>query len=435
MIAPTDVAPASPLARPAADASTQVVMPWLVRLRWAAVVALAAAAWAAQTFWRVRLPVTALIAILTALAATNAALAFQLRSPAPRRGVIGAVLVVDVCLLTGLLYLVGGPINPFSIVLLVGITIAGVSLGYRWAIALAVLSNVAYGLTFAYHRPLEFIDPDYSGRVLTLHLSGMWVAFAAATLLIAYFVGRVSDALAQREQELAVARAAAARSDRLAALFALGAGAAHELATPLSTISTAVGELERGLQRGSGDAGTTASYLGLIRGEVERCTRVLDQLSGRATATAAADQAGVPMTAVIDDLRYRIGESLAARLDVALDGNPLPVHLPAEPLRQALVALVRNAFDASGPQQRVAVHVAQRADGLQVEVVDHGRGMDDVEAARAGEPFFTTKPPGAGLGLGLFLVQAFAEQMGGTLRLSSTPGSGTTVALHLPVRA
>jgi two-component system sensor histidine kinase RegB len=434
MIAPTHALPAPPLARPAADASTQVVMPWLVRLRWASVVALAAAAWAAQTFWRVRLPVAALIAILAALAATNAALAFQLRSPAPRRGVIGAVLVVDVCLLTGLLYLVGGPINPFSIVLLVGITIAGVSLGYRWAIALAVLSNLAYGLTFAYHRPLEFIDPDYSGRVLTLHLSGMWVAFAAATLLIAYFVGRVSDALAQRGQELAVARAAAARSDRLAALFALGAGAAHELATPLSTISTAVGELERRLQRGVGDTGTTANYLGLIRGEVERCTRVLDQLSGRATAAAAADRVGVPLTAVIDDLRYRIGESLAARLDVALEGDAA-VQLPAEPLRQALVALVRNAFDASGPQQRVAVHVAQRADGLQVEVVDQGRGMDAMEAARAGEPFFTTKPPGAGLGLGLFLVQAFAEQMGGTLRLSSTPGSGTTVALHLPVRA
>ena len=85
--------------------------------------------------------------------------------------------------------------------------------------------------------------------MLTLHLSGMWVAFAAATGLIAYFVGRVSEALAQRERELTDARAAAAKSDRLAALFSLGAGAAHELATPLSTISTAAGELERAMTR------------------------------------------------------------------------------------------------------------------------------------------------------------------------------------------
>ncbi|MGD9904863.1 MAG: sensor histidine kinase [Vicinamibacterales bacterium] len=426
-------APAGSATRPVTESSTQVVMPWLVRLRWAAVFALAAAAWAAQTFWRVRLPVPALVALLAALAATNAALAFQLRSPAPHRGVVAAVLVVDVFLLAGLLYLVGGPINPFSIVLLVGVTIAGVSLGYRWAIALAVLSNLAYGVTFAYHRPLEFIDPDYGGRVLTLHLSGMWVAFAAATLLIAYFVGRVSDALGQRERELAAARAAAARSDRLAALFALGAGAAHELATPLSTISTAVGELERVLQRGTGTADTP--YLGIIRGEVERCTRVLDQLSGRATATAAGAASGVALASLVDDLRYRIGESLAARLDVTMEDGTRPLPLPAEPLRQALVALVRNAFDASGAQQRVALHVARRADGLQVAVVDHGRGMDEAETARAVEPFYTTKPPGAGLGLGLFLVQAFADQLGGTLRLASTPGAGTTVTLHLPVRA
>ena len=156
-------------------------MPWLVRLRWASVAALAAAAWAAHTFWRVRLPVVPLVALLAALAATNAALTFQLRSPAPRRSVIGGVLLVDVGLLTGILYLVGGPLNPFSIVYLVGITVAAVALGQRWALVLGVLSNLAYGFTFLYHRPLEFIDESFSSRVLTLHLSGMWVAFAAAT--------------------------------------------------------------------------------------------------------------------------------------------------------------------------------------------------------------------------------------------------------------
>jgi two-component system sensor histidine kinase RegB len=58
--------------------------------------------------------------------------------------------------------------------------------------------------------------------------------------------------------------------------------------------------------------------------------------------------------------------------------------------------------------------------------------MDETIASRAGEPFFTTKPAGAGIGLGLFLVRAFAEQMGGTLRLRSTPGSGTAAILELP---
>lgn len=416
------------------DQAPHVVMPWLVRLRWASVLALAGAAVAANTVWRVRLPTAAVVGLLASLAATNALLAFQLRSPAPRRAVIGAVLLVDVGLLTGILYLVGGPINPFSIVYLVGITVAAVALGHRWAIALGLVSNLAYGSTFFYHRNLEFIDPSMGSAVLTLHLYGMWVAFAAATGLIAYFVGRVSEALAQRERELTTARAVAAKSERLAALFALGAGAAHELATPLSTIKTAAGELERARVRDSGGhRDSQAAYLAVIRGEVDRCTTVLDQLSGRAAETSALDSR-VAVSQLLLDLRYRLGESLAPRLDVETPQHDTMVEIPAEPLRQALVALLRNAFDASEPGQRVVLRLEAR-DGVRVEVIDSGRGMSEREVARAGEPFYTTKPPGAGLGLGLFLVRAFADQIGGTFELRSTPGAGTAAILQLPARA
>jgi two-component system, sensor histidine kinase RegB len=423
----------TPEPRLAGDQTPHVVMPWLVRLRWASVVALAAAAWAAHTFWRVRLPLPWLITLLAALAATNAALAFQLRSPAPRRIVVGGALLVDVGLLTGILYLVGGPLNPFGIVYLVGITVAAVALGYRWAMAIGALSNLAYGFTFFHHRPLEFIDPFHGSGVLTLHLSGMWVAFAAATGLIAYFVGRVSEALAQRERELGEARAQTAKSERLAAMFALGAGAAHELATPLSTIRTAAAELERAIARSSvSPTIADADYLAIIRAEVDRCTLVLDQLSGRAGSTSASESK-VALARLVDDLRYRLGDSLAGRLDVTMPAHVQAIDVPAEPLRQALIALVRNAFDASAADQRVTMRI-EAADRLRIEVIDHGRGMDDAARARAGEPFFSTKPPGAGLGLGLFLVRAFADQMGGTFSLGSTPNAGTTAILELPAR-
>ena len=420
-------------APPLASRASRVVLPWLVRLRWVSVVALAGGVAAAVMQWGVRVPLAPVVTLLAALAATNLVLAFQLRSPAPSRVVIGASLLIDSGLLTGILYFAGGPMNPFSIVYLVGITLAAVTLGHRWAVAIATVSVAAYGLTFFWHRPLEFADPTSSQHTMTLHLSGMWVALAAAAGLIAHFVGRVSEALELQERELADARAATARSERLAALLSLGAGAAHELATPLSTIRTAAGELERAMTgvELTGDP-RAHEYIGVIRRETDRCTHVLDQLSGRAASASAADTQ-IALARLVDDVRARLGEARAGRLEVTLPSAPRPIAAPAEPLRQAVIALVQNAFDASAPGQAVSLRV-QQGEGVRLEVEDHGRGMSTEDAARAGEPFFTTKPPGAGLGLGLFLVRAFADQMGGTLRVRSALGQGTTVVLELPAR-
>lgn len=415
---------------PAPARAALVVLPWLVRLRWVSVVALALAVVAAGTLWGVHVPVAPIATLLAALAATNAVLAFQLRSPDPSRVVIGGSLLVDSLLLTGILYFVGGPMNPFSTVYLVGITLAAVTLGHRWAVGLAGVSLALYALTFFWHQPLHYMDAASAEHTLTLHLAGMWVALSAAAGLIAHFVGRVSEALAQREAELDDARAATARSERLAALLSLGAGAAHELATPLSTIRTASVELER-TAAGSADP-ASAEYLRVIRREIDRCTHVLDQMSGRAASASAAD-AEIAVARLVEDVRARVGDARARRLDVALPAEPRPIAAPAEPLRQAVVALVQNAFDASSPDQPVLLKVEQRG-GVRLEVVDHGHGMPPDTVARAGEPFFTTKPSGAGLGLGLFLARAFADQMGGTLTVQSNVGHGTSVVLELPAR-
>ena len=135
--------------------------------------------------------------------------------------------------------------------------------------------------------------------------------------------------------------------------------------------------------------------------------------------------------ALAADVRLRLGEGRAARLDVSLPDAPRPIAAPAEPLRQVVVALLQNAFDASEPAQRVALRVDQ-SQGVRLEIVDHGHGMSDELTARVGEPFVTTKPDGAGLGLGLFLARAFAEQMGGALSVQSVLGQGTSVVLELP---
>jgi two-component system sensor histidine kinase RegB len=95
-------------------------------------------------------------------------------------------------------------------------------------------------------------------------------------------------------------------------------------------------------------------------------------------------------------------------------------------------SLIKNALYASTDGQDVRVTVAQRDQAVRFEVRDDGFGMSPDVMARAGEPFYTTRPAGAGFGLGLFLVRTFADQWGGQFQLSSTVGAGTTVTLDLP---
>jgi len=420
-------------ARPASQLrAVDPIVPWLVRLRWASLSALVAGGWAAYAYWGARLPLLPLGALLLLLAGTNRMMGTLLRVAGRGRALIGCVLLLDVAILTAILYLAGGPTNPFSIVYLVGVTTAAVTLGYRWAMGIAVASTVAYGLLFIEARDVDFVDPVFGIYMFRLHLWGMWAVVAASAGLIAYFVSRMSAELERRERQLAEARAEAARSERLAALFSLGAGAAHELATPLSTIQTAAGELERALQASGAEDATMryTDYVVAIRREVERCTNVLDQLSGRA-GSASSLEPRLAWSEFLGRLRYRLGESLSRRLDIEGPQSPLELPAPAEPLLQTLVALIRNSFDASGPDQRVRL-VVSRDQGLRIEVVDQGRGMAAEEVSRAGEPFFTTKSAGGGLGLGLFLARSFATQMGGSLTLRSVQGAGTSVILDLP---
>src|SRR5258708_19696867 len=93
---------------------------------------------------------------------------------------------------------------------------------------------------------------------------------------------------------------------------------------------------------------------------------------------------------------------------------------------------LKSALEATGEGGNVKISVTTTADRLSFAVRDNGCGMDEATQARAGEPFFTTKPPDAGSGLGLFLARTFVEQWGGQFVLSSPPPPPTLAAPSFP---
>lgn len=111
----------------------------------------------------------------------------------------------------------------------------------------------------------------------------------------------------------------------------------------------------------------------------------------------------------------------------------MAVSIPEHAVRQALIALVKNALEASSPTSPVEIAVDQHWDSLRFVVRDRGKGMSAETLRRVGEPFFTTKDPGKGMGLGTFLVRTLAERLGGRLTFESSPVEGTSAALELPV--
>src|SRR6185312_12802900 len=215
---------------------------WLIRLRFATIAGQAITVAVVRFGLGVPIHLAPLAAIIALEAVSNLVGLGLARIRSPREAWLLAVMAFDVLAFSALLYFTGGPENPFSFLYLVPIAIAAITLRSAWTWALVFLSLASSAVLFVQHRPLP-TNGDHASH-MALHLRGMWVAFSVAAAFIVYFLLRVRRALGLRDAELESSRNLAARQQRLASLATLAAGAAHELATPLSTIAVVAKELE-----------------------------------------------------------------------------------------------------------------------------------------------------------------------------------------------
>jgi len=341
---------------------------------------------------------------------------------------LGPYLMLDVVLLTGILYFSGGPTNPFSIIYVVYIAMSAVMLTPRWTWAIAGLSVVSFAALFVFHVPSEHLGHAGHGGGFEAHLYGMLIALVLAVALITYFVSQLSLELRRRERELAEAEERTHRWGKLASIATLAAGAAHELGTPLATIAIAAKEMERQAEKIPGAEGLLGDAE-LIREELERCRVVLDRMAAAGGEHVGETISTCRLEELIDDVRRGLDPDQDARWDTRSDVET--IEGPCAALAQMVENIVRNGFDAC-PQGRVSLRVFRVDGGVELRFVDEGRGMSPDVVKRATDPFFTTKQSGDRMGLGLFLARTLVDSLGGELLIESATNRGTTIRVVLP---
>jgi two-component system sensor histidine kinase RegB len=219
-----------------------------------------------------------------------------------------------------------------------------------------------------------------------------------------------------------------ARNDRLASLVTLAAGAAHEIATPLSTIAVTAKEMEHeaGLRLRDSRMEEDAR---LIRAQVDRCRLILERMGAQGADPFGETPQRTDLYQLLQQVKERFPED-EKRIEIQGDGHSaLTCVIPVRAAIESLSALVKNALDASS--DKAGGRRGERLPVVHVRVVEPVEEVAEV-LERVAEPFFTTKAPGKGMGLGAFLAHLFAQTLGGQLSFESEPGRGCTVTLELP---
>ena len=399
---------------------------WLTSLRWFGILGQILTILAAAYLVQISLPLLTL-AVIVGLEVLLSVLCELLRRRGYhfRPGSVRLILVLDVIALSGLLLFSGGAQNPFNFLYLVHVVLAAVLLGTRDAWILTLISAGLFGVLFV-------LGPKgHNHDLMKWHLHGMWLAFVIAAALIVTFLGRILRELQQRREELAIARERTYRAEAISRLGLLATGAAHELATPLSTIALVANELVR--QTKEPGAARLREDAALLRAEVERCRSILEEMTNDSGRTTGEELSTVTVEEIVENALVRMKERARITVGIAATAKNVQLDVPLRGLSRAISAVTENALEASAPGDPVELGVAAREDRVEFTVSDRGLGIPSDLRERVTEPFFTTKARGRGLGLGLFFAQTLCNELGGELALAPRgDGAGTRVTMTVP---
>ena len=365
-------------------------------------------------------PLWAAIAVLAAFNVYASWRSARIDEADPRE--IFVHIFVDVVVLAWLIACSGGIANPFTSLFLLPIAFAALALPRQWMHATAVLCGLGYAASALWARPLPHIHSAAGGN-FDLHLWGMAVNFLISAGVVLYFFSRLAATLRRRERELSLLRERFARNEGIVALATHAASVAHELNTPLATLTLMLDDL---LDQ-EAPAHMRDEHVAM-RGLIDVCRDRVRELAVPATATGdVGTLPNVDLDRVIERWAL-IRPTVRLQREGSIAGYQ---HVDAA-VGHLLQALLNNAADASAANGSCRVDLRLSADskGLHGEIRDYGAGFDEARPFLPGRMFVSSKPDG--LGVGLALSHATVERLGGALSMQASDGRGVCVHFRLP---
>ena len=397
-------------------------------IRWVAVAGQLAALLSTHSILKIDLPLLPAMVVIGSSAIVN----FWHIHAAQRRRLYQQAnfleLGFDVIQIAALLYLTGGLLNPFSILILAPVVVSAAVLRRKSTLLLIGLVAVSVSFLALSYHPLDWGQPiDFP----PLYLAGLWLALIISSCFIGGYTWWVASSARRLSGILADAKLALIEEQQSRALGALATSAAHKLGSPLNTITVVAHELSRDIK--SDDP--VFEDIMLLRAEIERCRIILNEIDSHTSLHSLEAESQEPITALIEEIIYSRLSSNQTNFKLVYDcSKTIPVVWRRPELVHALENLLQNAVDFSAHDVRV--NIEWTAIDLHIDIIDDGPGFTRVTLARAGQPWNSTRAGQEGhRGLGLFIARSLLESIGGSISFANDNLGGGKIGIMLPREA
>ena len=402
----------------------------LLRLRWLAIIGQTIAVLVVYYAIEFPLPIWACLSVIALSAWLNIALRVRFsltQRLEPERA--AWLLAFDIAELAVLLFLTGGLENPFAFLFLAPVLLSATALPPRITIILGVFAVICATVLVFAHYPLPW-DADDPLELPWIYLLGVWLSILLAIGFIGVYAWQITEESRQIAEALAATELVLAREQHLSQLDGLAAAAAHELGTPLSTISVIVKELELALEPDS----PHMDDVRLLREQSQRCRDILAKLSELSTGEPF-DR--LPLPALIEEV-VAPHRNFGIAIDVAMQQDTPPMGARNPAILYGLGNLLENAVDFA--QTRVEVTADWSDEDVAVTISDDGPGFAPAVMDRIGEPYVRSSKrrrmnaggETTGLGLGFFIAKTLLERSGASIDFENRtfPDRGAVIRVH-----